>query len=450
MRTRPLSQRQRIKLLERLGESARAVAYQYGLNQLDLAAVKAMTAACRTAVVYVHGDALSRPIPNEDGSFVLYVSAHAPAEVQRHVILEHCARVWPGLGCRDRVVATAFALWGAFHRAGCFSAEGSAWAGALSRVLRSHPRLFAHVRFNLALDLVDAVHARASRSGAEDVEAAAQRAFEYARAKRIGQEYAEAEALYLRAHRIAARADLADLATVSLRGAGQCAMLRGSLPRSDGHFFRAVRYATHHERREQRALALHDWFVLHVEYGNDQRADQLAAEAEAAYPPSLPSHRLAHDTGWFYLRSGDYTNALPLLRDALLKFDCARDRLLAWGNVARAAAGSGLADEYEEACSAVGELIDGADDEGKTAVPLCLLSLAYGAASLGMVPRAEGEAKRALAAATAGRLHKHAFEAEALLHALAREPQEIQRDTKEQRADRREVVANLRARLARA
>lgn len=447
MRARALTDREAVGQVVRLIQAAEVVAFRYADADLEDVDVDALLGVCRTTCIPVPGLAEhSQPIPNEDGTWTLYVNADDAPDVQMHCKLEHCGRYWPGSSLpRDRSVASAFALCGRLNRALCAAVDADARVAQVARLLRSADGLFAHREFNAVVKLADSALAKLERAASRTTNpAAAEAQFGAARALRIAQSYIDAEAGYRAAFRLADRGGLAGLATRSLMGAGECLGLRGNFPRADQLYRRAVRYAEANECHLERAWALHDWFLLNTEYGRFGRAERLAGDAEAAYPGRVRPVRLAHDVGWFYLLQGDYQSALDLITAALPHAETTDQKILSWGNIARAAGGLGLAGLFEEAYSEINTLALEPDAGG--ALVDTVLNLSYGAAMLGQYDRAEAAARKATELAAKAQRHRVAFEAEAQLGAVRDRSAAVRVGPRE--ADGRSaIVASLCARL---
>lgn len=143
------------------------------------------------------------------------------------------------------------------------------------------------------------------------------------------------------------------------------------------------------------AEALHD--AMYVATMNERLAQAAvyARRAASVYPYHHPRYpALAHDVAVLMILHGMYGAALSILQSAVRKITSPADNLVAWGSVARAAAGAGRLQRFRDAVRKVEELAPTYPQAGATA----LYSIAEGARLLGYWDAAE----RFAAAAAAG------------------------------------------------
>lgn len=165
-----------------------------------------------------------------------------------------------------------------------------------------------------------------------------------------------AETWYHRGYGLAVRMRHIDL-TVSRDQSIRAVLRLGILMQSLGHheaakehFDRAARRATRTGRRPLAAKASHDLMSYMADLGTYDEAERYALQALDLYAldaPRVPV--LAHDYGFLLVRFSQHVHAVPLLQNAVSRIQFPEIQTLAWGTLARAAAGAGRREVYEEA-----------------------------------------------------------------------------------------------------
>jgi tetratricopeptide (TPR) repeat protein len=169
------------------------------------------------------------------------------------------------------------------------------------------------------------------------------------------------------------------------------------------------------------ASAYHNLFVIEMEVGEVEKAERYAQQALRTYPLSSPSlPRLARDLAWRWMVLGYFARALPLAQEALAHFTVPADRALLWSDIARAAAGAGAIDKFEDAWAQTRVLYS---DHPMDPWPAdILVNLAHAAASAGERSRANWAATLAVEIARARKESTLLLAAEAILDSLAHAP----------------------------
>jgi hypothetical protein len=156
-----------------------------------------------------------------------------------------------------------------------------------------------------------------------------------------------------------------------------------------------MRAAQRNSLHELEGMALHALFGVSVEAGREQEAGELARVAYNAYGAhSRHVPRLAQDVAYWWITQGYFSRAVPVLRSLLPHLPQPADRLMVFGNIARAAGGLGDRETFREAWVECFDLLHNAAVDERAAQGL--LDLAYGAASLGLWDKAEMAAREAL------------------------------------------------------
>lgn len=146
------------------------------------------------------------------------------------------------------------------------------------------------------------------------------------------------------------------------------------------------------------AEALHD--AMYVASMNERLAQAAvyARRATSVYPYHHPRYpALAHDVAVLMILHGMYGVALSVLQSTIRKIAAPADSLVAWGSIARAAAGAGRVQRFHDAVGRVEALAPTHPQAGATA----LYSIAEGARLLGDWGMAERLAAAAVAKARA-------------------------------------------------
>jgi tetratricopeptide (TPR) repeat protein len=210
----------------------------------------------------------------------------------------------------------------------------------------------------------------------------------------------------------------------ALAGLGNLYFQTGNFPRARHFHRRCLRLASREHLAEMQGAAYHNLFVLEMDAGDIELAEELASKALSAYPPISPCRvRLARDLSRRWTVLGHFEQALPLALETLEHFSAPIDRALVWADVARSAGGCGELAHFEDAWVEAWALV-----RRRVADPVSadvLIDLARGAASMGDTRRAAHAAARALEIARERNEGRTVLEAEALLdsvHAVAVQP----------------------------
>ena len=236
------------------------------------------------------------------------------------------------------------------------------------------------------------------------------------RAARDRAEYPRAETWLYRTIALARQAGDWDSYSRAYIALGKMFVARGGFPSARKHLQKALRAAERKGLREAQGMAAHDLFTVEAECQNGAAAQEYAARALRAYGPAhatVPS--LAHDLARFWLESGHFARALPVLRAAVPRMR-AMHQPYGQGGLARAAGSVGDEVAFEAAWHAIWGLAD--DVAGKADA---LVEAARGAASLGRWLQAEQAGKAALALARQRGQTKVMFDAEAVLESVQTE-----------------------------
>jgi tetratricopeptide (TPR) repeat protein len=204
-------------------------------------------------------------------------------------------------------------------------------------------------------------------------------------------------------------------------GLGCLFIQRGNLPRARAALRRSLRVARRHHMAERAASAYHNLFVVEAIAADWVLAEKFARRAMRLYPSDsrgLP--RLARDLAFRWIQRGYFDRALPLAREALQHFTAPADRALVWSDIARAAAGAGEPETFEDAWARAWVLVKEAAVDPFAAD--ILLNLAHAAAFRRDASRATISAELAIAIGRSRKEGQVQLEAEAVLASL-REPQ---------------------------
>jgi tetratricopeptide (TPR) repeat protein len=202
-------------------------------------------------------------------------------------------------------------------------------------------------------------------------------------------------------------------------GVGNLYIQVGNYPKARLAHTRCLRAARRNHLHDMVASAFHNLFILEMEVGSTEAAEKYAKKALDAYPldsPSLP--RLARDLAWRWMLLGYFDRALPLAQEALKHFSSPADQALVWSDIARAAAGVGQVDTFEDAWARTRVLMsEHVVDPWPADI---LVNLAHAAACLGEVARAQRAARQAVEIARVRREGTLLLAAEAILDSLSR------------------------------
>ncbi|HEV2149970.1 MAG TPA: tetratricopeptide repeat protein, partial [Longimicrobiaceae bacterium] len=231
-----------------------------------------------------------------------------------------------------------------------------------------------------------------------------------ARECRDAGEHEDAEALYNRAVALARQAHDWDSYVRAHAGLGKLAQARGAYPAARKSHLRALRAAERHRLGYLRAMVLHELFVVEVDCGNAAPAERYAEAAAEAYGRGHAMLRvLAFDVAGFWMSQARYADALPVFLRILPTLG-PEVQVLGWGDVARAAGGTGEAELFERAYRSVA-----AAPAGLPRRLDALRETAHGALLLGRLDLAERLAREVVLLARGRDDHKSVFVAEALL-----------------------------------
>jgi tetratricopeptide (TPR) repeat protein len=198
---------------------------------------------------------------------------------------------------------------------------------------------------------------------------------------------------------------------------GNMLIRRGNFPGAHRMHIKALRAARRKGLQQIQGMALHDLFVIGLETGRKEQAEEYARQAFRAYGPNHPSLPvLAHDVAYFWVEQGYFARALEVFQALESHLSTPQDRLSLTASIARAAAGVGNRDLFRRAWTQVVRLNKDPDVQG--VVPACMLDLALGAASLGEWDRAESAAEEANELAAKFGQAKVGFRAESLMDAI--------------------------------
>jgi len=196
-----------------------------------------------------------------------------------------------------------------------------------------------------------------------------------------------------RAYGLAARTKEQPEMIRALLGYGTLMKDAGEYDEARRHYEKAATRARYTGRRRQAAEAHHDLLAIAAETGACAEGERHARRALELYPihhPAVPA--LAHDWAFLLVRSRYYSLALPLVEAVLPRILLPEVQTVVWGTVARAAAGAGRRDRFEEAECRVARLIELHEEFA----PSALNGLAQGSWAFGRWAEAEGYAARAL------------------------------------------------------
>lgn len=251
----------------------------------------------------------------------------------------------------------------------------------------------------------------------------AQAAYVVGRFARRRAEYARAESWFRLAITLARQSGDWTSYALSFIGLGNLYRQRANMPMARRFHIRALRAAKRNSLREIHGMALHDLFTIAIETGNIEAAGKYAHRAVEEYSrayggsPRLPA--LAHDVAFFWMTQGHFQRALPVLQALLPHFHTPMQRLLALGNLTRAAGGANDKAAFETAWAEAWALSQ--DPQAVESAARALLNMAHGAASIGAWDRARSAAERALTLGNERAEARIQFGAEALLDSVRHE-----------------------------
>jgi tetratricopeptide (TPR) repeat protein len=287
----------------------------------------------------------------------------------------------------------------------------------LSRVVNACRRvaLWAEQRGSLAtaLEWAQAAALAAPQSAAL--------AFAVGRLARRRAEYDRAESWYARAIVQARRARDWRMYATAYSGLGNLAVQKGNFPWAKRAYVRCLKTALRHGLADLQGSAYHNLFVTEIETGAGLQANALAERAFRALGPHSPElPRLAYDVAYHWMLEGLSDQALRVGRALERHFDTPAERAVALGLIARSAGGSGDRAAFDGARARLDALVERGTAEETAA--RALLGVAFGAASLGDWPLAEGYGERALRLANTRREGRVVLAAEAALDFVRSRP----------------------------
>jgi hypothetical protein len=229
-------------------------------------------------------------------------------------------------------------------------------------------------------------------------EAAAERANVAARSCRRAALNSHSAIWYQRGHGLAVRAGADEQAIRAMLGYGGLMYGLGRYDRARRFLNRAARRARSTRRTRQAAETEHDLLAIASDLRLFGVGEQHALAALREYPihhPRIPF--LVHDVAYFFVANGIYSPAIPLVRASIRAMSRPQDPILAWGTLARAAAGAGRLDVYRRARGTALKLAGQYQEHA----PATLRSIAYAAQLAGEWDVAADAARRGFEAATA-------------------------------------------------
>lgn len=227
--------------------------------------------------------------------------------------------------------------------------------------------------------------------------------------------YVEAETAYQRAVALGRQTEDWDSYTRAWAGLGKTAQAKGAYPTARKSLLKALRAAERRGFCELRARVLHDLFTVEMECDRYEEAEEYAEASLHVYGAgheNLP--RLAGDIAILRLDQGRFKEALKILLRILPHLQT-EARVMALGNIARAAGAVGEQVEYETAFFQ----ISAAPKEDPRRAD-ALRDAAQGAISLGRLDDAENTAREALTVACTRGDNKTIFEVETILERVQR------------------------------
>jgi tetratricopeptide (TPR) repeat protein len=268
-------------------------------------------------------------------------------------------------------------------------------------------------RLRCAVDYAIAAHLTLPQRGALAVRTA--------RLLRMLAEYPRSTSWFEYAIYLARKAQDWQVYSEALAGLGNLYFQVGNFPRARYFHRRCLRLSSREHLAEMQGAAYHNLFVLEMDAGDVELAEELASKALSAYPSTSPCRvRLARDLSRRWTVLGHFERALPLALETLEHFSAPIDRALVWADVARAAGGCGELAHFEDAWVEAWALVRrGVADPVSADV---LIDLARGAASIGDPRRAAHAAAKALEIARKRKEGRTALEADALLDSVHAQP----------------------------
>ncbi|MBD0320332.1 MAG: tetratricopeptide repeat protein [Gemmatimonadetes bacterium] len=255
-------------------------------------------------------------------------------------------------------------------------------------------------------------------------------------------EYPRAESWFRRVIGLGRQAKDWESYANAFRGLANLYIQRGSYPAARRFLIRCLRAARRHGLRELQAKTYHDLFAIAVQTDQFGEANDLARLAFRAYGPRHPRLPvLASDIGLLWLLRGEFAAALDVLRAAHPHISHPCERLLSWGNIARAAGGAGDRATYDEAWDEIWSYAG--DWHNRENAPWALMDAARGATTLGDWARAERAATTAREIAVRRKEAHVLAEADSVLDSVTRRLQMDQAATTSTDAAVLELASDL-------
>ncbi|MEW5929859.1 MAG: hypothetical protein AB1941_20595 [Gemmatimonadota bacterium] len=162
--------------------------------------------------------------------------------------------------------------------------------------------------------------------------------------------YDEAEAWLKWSHWVARGAARWDVAALSLSGLGNLHRQRGNLPLAMRFHKVSWRVARRHDLRTLEGDALYDLVGLSFDFGDTKLGMEYATRALHAYGPGHSRiYRLAKDIAWLWMdQFGEFESAAQVFVALLDHVWEPERRVMLYASLARAAAGAGWREMFEE------------------------------------------------------------------------------------------------------
>jgi tetratricopeptide (TPR) repeat protein len=203
-------------------------------------------------------------------------------------------------------------------------------------------------------------------------------------------------------------------------GLGNNFMRQGRYAAAQREHLKALRVAKRHGLQEVQGKACHDLFVVAIETGDAQKAEEYGRAAFYAYGaehPIVPV--LAHDIAYFWSLQGQFSRSLPVYGALRPHMRDRENRLRVLASAGRAAGGAGDRDTFMEIWAAAWEMAPLMD--GTAVLVTSMLELALGAADLLEWDHALTAAERAASSAQERGEEDVVAKADSLMQRIRRE-----------------------------
>jgi tetratricopeptide (TPR) repeat protein len=230
--------------------------------------------------------------------------------------------------------------------------------------------------------------------------------------------YDEAEAWLKWAHWVARGAARWDVAALSLSGLGNLHRQRGNLPLAMRFHKATRRIARRHNLRTLEGDALYELVGLSFDFGDAKLGVEYARRAIEAYGPGHTRiFRLAKDIAWLWMdQFGEFESAAHVFTVLMDHLWDPENRVTLPASLARAAAGAGWRDVFEEMWIETWLVIRQQPNQNFHAA--ALTQIALGAGSVGDWERARMAATEAFRIARERQESEPLFVAESILQAM--------------------------------